>query len=249
MKTYRTLLRLYPADHPRDEMLDVLLTAGRPMRRELPALVLGGLRARLSDQDPSRVRWQAALRTAALMLLIAGAVAPLNDLYYGTQLRSNLTIATWIVAGLASVAVMIGYRLPALGLAVAALLLSGTDQISIPATSAFAVAAVFLLVPGPRRPVLHPLAILLPLAWAGDYHLPAGVQLALVVALALWTVVDERLLLATGLALSAGLIVATVEVAEIDDTRGLLILAAWRIGLPAALVAVAALLLRRRATV
>jgi hypothetical protein len=32
---YARLLRLYPADHPRDEMLDVLLTSGRPCRREV----------------------------------------------------------------------------------------------------------------------------------------------------------------------------------------------------------------------
>jgi hypothetical protein len=249
MRVYRALLRLYPTDHPRDEMLDVLLTAGRPMRRELPALVLGGLRARFSDQDPSRVRWQAALRTAALMLLIAGALAPLNDINYGVHLTSTRTIATWVCAGLAALGVVLGLRLPALALAVAALLLSGTDQISVPATSAFAVAAVFLLFPGPHRPVLNPLAVLLPLAWAADHHLPGDVQLALMLALVLWTVIDERVLLASGLALSAGLIVATVEVTEIDDMRGLLILAAWRILLPAVVVAVAAFLLHRRTTV
>ena len=55
------------------------------------------------------------------------------DLRYGVQLVANLMIATWVCAGLAAAAVVLGVRLAALCLATAGLVLSGTDQTSIPA--------------------------------------------------------------------------------------------------------------------
>ena len=244
MKPYAVLVRLYPADHPRDEMLGVLAEGGRSWYREAPALVLGALRARTAAGR--RVCY--AARAAALMLLVASAAAPWLDLRYGVQLRTGLTVATWVCAGLAAVAVVAGVRLVAFGLSAAALVLSGLDQTSIPAIGGFTLATVLLLVPGGRLPVRNPLPVLLALAWAADYALPGWVGAALLAALALWTLIDERILLAAGLALFAGLITAAAEVAETSDTRGLLIMAAWRLGLPSVLVAVGAVLVHRRAT-
>lgn len=243
------MVRLYPPDHPRDEMLGVLEERHRPWHREVPALLLGALRARTGGGHPATLRWLYAARAAALMLLVAGAVAPVQDLRYGVVLRSGLMDATWVCAGLAALAVVAGFRLVAFAFAASALVLAGTDLTSIPAIACYTVAAVLLLLPGPRLPVRNPLPVLLALAWSAGYPLPEGVQLALIVALALWTVVDERVLLAAGLALAAGLITAALEVAEVSDTRGLLILAAWHVGLPAVLVAVAGTLTRRRAQV
>jgi hypothetical protein len=55
-----------------------------------------------------------------------------------------------------------------------------------------------------------------------------GVQLLTTLMIATWVCASLAAALATGLALSAGLIAATGEVADVNDTRGLLILAAWR---------------------
>jgi hypothetical protein len=40
MRPYAILVRLYPADHPRDEMLGVLEENGQPWCREAPSLML-----------------------------------------------------------------------------------------------------------------------------------------------------------------------------------------------------------------
>ncbi|AGZ42783.1 hypothetical protein [Actinoplanes friuliensis] len=246
MSAYTVLLRLYPSDHPRDEMLGVLEENGRPWWREAPSLIAGAVRARTGEGQPPSLRWLYAARAAALMLLVAGTTTPLIDLHYGVELRTGMTVATWICAGLAAVAVMAGVRLVALGLTAAALVLSGMDQISTVAIAGYTLAAVLLLLPGRRLRVLNPLPVLLALSWSLDYTLPAVLRTALVVAVILWTVIDERILLAAGLALFAGLITASTEVAEVGDTRGLLIMAAWHLALPATLVAIAALLTQRR---
>jgi hypothetical protein len=128
--------------------------------------------------------------------------------------------------------VVLGARLPAFGLAMAALVLSANDQTSIPAIAGYTLAAVLLLIPGDPLPVRNPLPILLGAAWAVDYTLPSWVQSALLVALMLWTLIDERILLAAGLALFATLITATDDVATVTDTRGLLILASGHPGRP-----------------
>jgi hypothetical protein len=193
MSWQAAMLRMYPSDRPRDEMLGVLEENGRAWYREAPPLLFGALRARTGAGQPASLRWLYAARAAALMLLVASATAPVLDLRYGVQLVTNLMIATWVCAGLAAAAVVLGVRLAALCLATACLVLSGTDQTSIPAIAGYALAA--------------------------------------------------------GLALSAGLIAVTGEVADVNDTRGLLILAAWRLGVPAAVVAVAAALTHRRAKV
>jgi hypothetical protein len=248
MNAYAVMVALYPPGYPRDEMLGVLEENGRPWLREAPALLLGAARARTGADHPPRRRWLYAARAAALMLLVAGSLAPVIDLHYGVQLRTGLTVSTWVCAGLAAAAVVGGVRLWAFGPAAAALALSSIDEISTTAIAAYAVAAVLLLIPGRPLPVRNPLPILLALAWSADYTAPAWVQPALVAALLLWTLVDERPLLAVGLALSAGLITATAQVADVADGRGLLIMAALRLGLPIAVVGVAATITHRRAT-
>ena len=247
MNAYAVMLRMYPSDHPRDEMLGVLEESGQAWYREAPSLVSGALRARTGQGQPASLRWLYAARAAALTLLVASATAPLLDLRYGVELRTTLMIATWVCAGLAAAAVVLGVRLLAFGLTGAALVLSGIDQTSNPAIAGYTLAAVLLLIPGRPLPVRNPLPIMLALAWSADYTLPSGVEPALLIALVLWTVIDERILLAAGLALFAGLIAATAEMAEVNDARGLLIMAAWRLGVPAALVTVAAALTHHRA--
>lgn len=139
-----------------------------------------------------------------------------------------------------------GVRLPAFGLALAALVLSSIDEISVVAIAAYALAAALLTIPGRRLPVRNPLPVLLVLAWSADYTAPAWVPLLLTAVLLLWTLVDERVLLAVGLALPAALITAATEVGDIADGRGLLLVAALRLGLPIAIVGVAATLVHRR---
>ncbi|MFF5076111.1 hypothetical protein ACFY36_03605 [Actinoplanes sp. NPDC000266] len=246
MTPYEAMVRLYPSDHPRDEMLGVLEESGRRWHREAPALLLGALRARSGGGHPAGLRWLYATRAAALMLLVAGATAPVLDLRYGVVLLNSLMVATWICAGLAAAAVMLGARVPALGLSLSALLLSGTDQTSTAAIAAYTLASVLLLIPGRPLAVRNPLPILLAIAWAVDYTMPPWSQSALMIALLLWTLIDERILLAAGLALSAGLITATEEVAAASDPRSLMIVAAWRVGVPAALIVAGAALIHRR---
>jgi hypothetical protein len=247
MRAYALLVRLYPADHPRDEMLGVLEENGRSWPREAPSLLLGAARARTGAGDPVGWRWLYAARAAALMLLIAGALAPVLDLHYGVQLRTDLTVATWICAGLAAAAVVAGVRLVAFGLAAAALVLSTLDEISPAAIAAYALAAALLVIPGRPRPVRNPLPILLAVAWSADYTAPAWVPPALLAVLLAWTLIDERVLLAVGLALPAGLITAAAEVGDVADARGLLIMAALRLGVPIVLIAVAGTIAHRRA--
>jgi hypothetical protein len=235
MNAYALMVGLYPAGYPRDEMLGVLEEHGRPWPREAPSLLLGAARARTGGDHSVARRWLYAARAAALMLLVAGALAPVLDLYYGVQLRTDLTVATWTCAGLAAAAVVGGVRLWAFGLATAALVLSSIDEISMAAIAAYALAAVLLVIPGRALPVRNPLPILLALAWSADYTAPAWVLPAVVAVLLLWTLVDERILLAVGLALSAGLITASADMAVL------------RLGLPIALVGVAATITHRRA--
>ncbi|MEV6344835.1 hypothetical protein [Actinoplanes sp. NPDC051851] len=249
MTGYDLLVRLYPAGHPRDEMLGVLEESGRPWHTEAPSLIVGGLRARTGAGQPVTRRWLYAARAAALMLLTASATAPLPDLRYGTVLLSTLMIATWVCAGLAAAAVVFGARLPAFALATSALVLCATDQSSVPAVAGYTLAAVLLLLPGTPSPVRNPLPILLGLAWSADYLLPGWLQNALLAAVLLWTLIDERVLLAAGLALFAGLITVTDEVAALDSPLSALILAGWRLGAPALLVAIATTLSHHRAKI
>ncbi|GAA1376899.1 hypothetical protein [Catellatospora chokoriensis] len=82
-RRYERLLRLYPKayrDHRGAEMLGTLLDAaeagqGRPPRREIAALMLGGLRARVGAATglPVGQAWLSAVRVAALLLLAYGA--------------------------------------------------------------------------------------------------------------------------------------------------------------------------------
>jgi hypothetical protein len=246
MNGYAFLVGLYPAGHPRDEMLGVLEQSGRPWFREAPSLLLGALRARTGGDHSVRLRWLYAARAAALMLLVTGALSPVLDLRYGVQLPTRLTVATWVCAGLGAAAVVGGRRFWAFGLAVAALMMSAVDEISVAAVAAYGLASALLALPGRSLPVRNPLPILLALAWSADYTALAWAQPAVLGALLLWTLVDERILLAVGLALSAGLITATAQVADVEDGRGLLLAAVLRLGVPLAVVGVAAVLIRRR---
>jgi len=244
MSPYAALVGLYPPTYPRDEMLGVLEEQGRPWHREAPSLILGAVRARSGADHSAGRRWLYAARAAALMLLVVGALAPAIDLHYGVQLRTGTTIATWVCAGLAAVAVVAGPRLAAFGLAAAALVLSSIDEISMAAIGAYALAAALLAIPGRPLPVRNPLPVLLALVWSADYTAPAWVQPLLVAALLLWTLIDERILLAVGLALPAGLITAA---GEMPDGHRLLMVALLRLAVPIAVVAVAAAIVHRRA--
>ncbi|GIF99932.1 hypothetical protein [Catellatospora citrea] len=82
-RRYERLLRLYPKaylDHRGAEMLGTLLDAaddgrGRPPRREIAALMLGALRARVGAAAglPVGEAWLSAVRVGALLLLAYGA--------------------------------------------------------------------------------------------------------------------------------------------------------------------------------
>jgi len=194
---FARLLRLYPADHPRDEMLDVLLAGGAPVRREALPLVLGGLRARCGGHQPPRERWLYAARAAALMLLLLSALQPVPD-----KLPSHgWPLAAWIAAMLAAVAVTVGGRRPAVVLAVAAFALTTVDGSVRSAVVDYSLICVLLLIPGPRTPVASPIPWALALlGTSGDA--PTWLFFVVLAGVVVWAVVvDERILTAVGLAL------------------------------------------------
>jgi hypothetical protein len=104
---YERLLGFYPADYRRrrgDEMLATLLDAadagrGRPPRREVAALVLHGLRARLGAGGG----WPAALRVAALVLVCHGvANAWSQTVMFGGTVRVMGDNVPAVAAGMAA---------------------------------------------------------------------------------------------------------------------------------------------------
>ena len=248
-RTYERLLHLYPADYPRDEMLGVLLANGRPRFREVPALVLGGLRARAGGGLSLLGRWRYSARAAALILLVVAALAPVEDLRWGTQLRTSWTVATWVCAGLAAAALVFGARLVAFVATVAALGLSATDEISTSAVAGFTLAALLLMIPGPATPVRNPLLALLAVAASLSLNVPEAAELALVLAVLLWTVVDERILLACGLAFCVNLFEGATMLTFRSGTDASPISFALWLGVPAALIAIGGGLAWRRSKI
>jgi hypothetical protein len=208
---YGRLLRLYPAGHPRDEMLDVLLAGGRPFHREVVPLVLGGLRARSGGHQSLALRWLYAARAAALMLLVVDTLAQIPP--SGLPARGSLA-AEWIAAALAAVAVAAGMRRPAVAFALVAFVMAAIDDVSWQYVSGYSLAFVLLLIPGPRTPVASPIPWVLALLASLD-PTPTLLLLLALAGVALWAAVDERILMAIGLALGALLIQVIEEFASL----------------------------------
>ncbi|EXG80533.1 hypothetical protein [Cryptosporangium arvum] len=99
-RRYARVLRLYPKAYRRErgpELLATLLEASaRPKRRELPALLLGALRAHAgSDRRTAGGTWVAASRVAALMVLVyAITTAPVRA---GITLAYGLPHGWWLI--------------------------------------------------------------------------------------------------------------------------------------------------------
>lgn len=228
---YERLLRWYPAAYRQErgaEMLGVLMDGAaegsrRPPLRERWALVLGGLRMRTGAAGYWRAwqSWRAALRTAALILLvlnIAKAVSTLANYPDATVLPS--TIAQIVVGTLAVVAVLRQHF--ALAVAGAAVL------IPLFSVGVFDGQVFFIPYSGPRlySPWLV-IAFLLPLVGRDRVRVPRSLHVLSALALipaalwvmpvtsnasraswwfllgaaVLWAVVDERPALTLGLVL------------------------------------------------
>jgi hypothetical protein len=185
---YDRLLRLYPTA-VRDEMLEVLAENGRPARHEVVPLLVGGLRARCGGHRSLAGRWLYACRAAAVMLLVYSAAPYLSALE-----RFPVLAAT----GLAVAAVMIGRARVAAALALAALVLAHYPSAGAD-INGFVLAVVLLLIPGRPTAVRSPLPILVPLAAASG---PSWLIFAALAVVVLWSVIDELILLALGMAFS-----------------------------------------------
>lgn len=246
---YARLLRLYPADHPRDEMLDVLLTSRRPWRREVLPLVLGGLRARSAGNQSLAVRWRYAARAAALMLLVASAASQMSDANTGMPVTSWWIVA-WSAAALASVAVLLGLRLPGFILVLTAFLTVAANADDWRAGTGYALAAMLLMIPGPRTPVVNPLLPVVALtAVLAGRELPIELLYLVLIAVLAWSVVvDERILLAIGIALSIGAVQHVAYATSGNDPRMYLI-AASRLLVPAIFLTMGAMIAARRTRV
>ncbi|MBM2617144.1 hypothetical protein JIG36_16445 [Actinoplanes sp. LDG1-06] len=246
-RVYPALLRLYPAGHPRDEMLDVLFEAGRPMRREVVPLALGGLRARFGSDQPLAVKWLYAARAAALMLLVIQLVGTAIEIATGRP-ASTVLILSLTAAALAAVAVGAGWRVPAPLLAAAAFGLGAADLGDPRAVTACGLAAVLLAVPGPRTPVRSPLPPLLALAATMPSALAGWPLLLIAAAVVVWAAVDERLVLAVGLTLAVSVVQAVAYLPGNDPVL-VLGLAASRLALVVVPLALGAGLALRRSRV
>jgi hypothetical protein len=236
---YARLLRLYPAGHPRDEMLGVLLESGRPVHREALPLVLGALRARSGGDQSLAARWLYAARAAALILLVWEAIGNGDGL-------NKVALAPWAAVA-AALLVVAGARRPAFGFALTAFIADLVTADHWTFVTGLGLAAVLLAIPGPRTPVANPLMVALAVAipLGGPSWLPLGVLLAY----ALWAVVDERLLLAFGFVLSEQIFgfvsAAMAGIADGEIWR----FAMYRLLIPAVCVAAGAVIAARRARV
>jgi hypothetical protein len=200
---YALLLRLYPADYPRDEMLGVLVAGGRPFHRELLPLILGGLRARADGGQSLRMKWLHAVRVAALLLLVATAGDPLPRVIDGAASPAPVVV-TWVAAGLTIIAIIVGWRRPALAFALVAFVAASTSTDTWHTSVEYAIPAALLLIPGPRTPVAAalPLTVGIIAAMPG----PVWLMLALLLVLVLWSLVDERILIAVGIMIGTGIV-------------------------------------------
>jgi hypothetical protein len=236
---YARLLRLYPAGHPRDEMLGVLLESGRPVHREVLPLVFGALRARSGGDQSLAVRWLYAARAAALILLVWEAIGNGDGL-------SEVAPAPWAAVA-AALLVVAGARRPALGFALTAFIAGLVTADHWTFVTGLGLAAALLAIPGPRTPVANPLLVALAVAIpVGD---PPWLPIVVLFAFALWAVVDERLLLAFGFVLSDQIFgfvsAAMAGIADGEIWR----YAVQRLLIPAACVAVGAAIAASRARV
>jgi hypothetical protein len=240
---YARLLRLYPAGYPRDEMLGVLLAGGRPFHRELPALVLGGLRARAGGGQSLGVRWLHAVRVAALFLLVANAGDPLVRVIDGAASPIPVVV-TSIATGLAIIAIIVGWRRPACAFAVVAFLAASMSTGSWYTDLGYMIPVVLLLIPGPRTPVAAPLA--LTVAVVLEPPGPAWLMLALLFVLVLWSLIDERILIAIGIMIGTGTIELAHHLSLGVDPQVIQSRLAFYVLIPAALLGIGAVLARRR---
>jgi hypothetical protein len=230
---YARLLRLYPADYRRargTELLETLLASAedgrrRPAGREVAALVLGALRVRAGRERRQSVRhsWLAAVRAAALMLLVYGTATTAVRMALG--LPKVLTLVVAVLLGLFAVIAALGnYYRSAAAIAAAAFLVSVTTSgPNFGDFWQFPLAVVLLLALPRRRPL--PVAGLLRyvpalplLLIAADNGLgqafpqvagilQRGVLVALCAGALLWLAVDERVAMALGLLLLNDLLI------------------------------------------
>ncbi|MCO8274538.1 hypothetical protein M1L60_28465 [Actinoplanes sp. TRM 88003] len=243
-RAYEVLLRLYPAGHPRDEMLDVLLTARRPMWREVPALVVGALRARTGNDH----RWLYAARAAALLLLIHSAVGSAREVEATWLPLSTMQILVWVAVALAVGAIIAGWRVPAALAGVAAFAISAADGVDWRSVTAYSLAAVLLIIPGPSTPVRNPILLALALVPLDAVALGTAPSWLIGLGVLLWAVVDERVALAVGLAFCVAFLQVIADLPG-SDARGVLILTGSRVGFVAAFLLVGAWVARRRVRV
>jgi len=231
---YERLLRWYPEHYRRErgaEMLGVLMDGAaadrrRPALRERLALVVGGLRMRAGTygQGTAWQSWRAALRTAALILVVLNVADATAGLGWHEQ-GAIADIAKIILGALAAGAILRDYFSVAVGATVAMVAVEGFivmdgSLIRIPVEPGVYTFApglvVVLLLPlvgrGPVRVtrslnVLAALALIPAGLWAIS---PYSTDYAnafraswwyLLAAAVLWAVVDERLALTLGLVL------------------------------------------------
>ena len=243
---YARLLRLYPADHPRDEMLDVLLAADRPLRREIPALVFGGLRARNGGHQTVSQKWLWAIRAAALVLLVISTVGPAQDIETGWSPLTTTQIFQWVAAAFAVTAVMLGRRLPAPIFALAAFVLGVVGADDWRAATGYALATALLLIPGRRTPIHSPVPLLLAISAA--LTVSAVTWILLAAAVLVWAIVDERIVIAIGLTLVAPVVQAIAYLPD-NEIRLLLSVAGGELGYVGVLVGIGTVIAVRRARV
>jgi hypothetical protein len=218
------LLRWYPEPYRSErgpEILGVLMDAGGPTGRERRALILGGLRMR-AGADSRRTTWQswrAALRTAALMLLILTICDTLENLVQADTDFDRVD-AVRIVLGLIAIAAILRHYFSVAVVTVAVLL--ATEGIvrlgSHPGLGHSPWLVILFLIPlAGHGPVRVPRSLHYLAAWT---LVPAGLMFLqalldqtsyanasratwwfLLAAAVLWSVVDERFALTVGLVL------------------------------------------------
>jgi hypothetical protein len=228
-------------------MLDVLLAADRPMRRELPALVFGGLRARNGGHQTVSQKWLWAIRAAALVLVVISALGRAQDIAAGWSPLTATQIFQWVAAALAVTAVMAGRRLPAPIFALTAFVLGVVGAAGDwRAATGYALATALLLIPGSRTAVHSPVPLLLAIAAAFTVSTVTWILLA--AAVVVWAVVDERIVIAIGLTLGAPVVQAIAYLPG-NETRAILSLAGGELGYVGVLVGLGTLIAVRRARV
>lgn len=253
-RRYARLLSLYPAEYRRArgaELLETLRETAepgrtRPSARETTALVVGALRvhAGRGSRPTSRHSWLAALRTAALTLLLYDAANTAVQAARGLGTLSLLTPSVVPVLALlpscyAVIATARGRYRGALAAAGAGFVL--TQVVAAPsfgpATDGFWLAplAIACLIPLLNRPLDRASGLLryvpaVPILFVAVDHYArlvgpaaAPVQYALLglvcAAGLLWLAIDERVALALGLLMINGLLAQVAFAVEANATQ------------------------------